>query len=93
MDNAISKSDMLRGMAQGWRSSRTYDYTGRVREINKKLANLTLEELEAIEEQIDFLLRRHRIFSDCPQIDEQPALVAEGHARRTAPHGATGGLE
>lgn len=30
---------------------------------------------------------------DCPQIHEQPVLVDEGHARRTAPHGATGGLE
>lgn len=35
--------------------------------------------------------RRQIPMPDTPVIDEQPALVDEGHARRTVPHGQAGG--
>ncbi len=37
--------------------------------------------------------RRQIPMPDAARIDEQPALVAEGHARRTAPHEQAGGRD
>ncbi len=88
MDNL---SDIMQYIAKNGYKARTYDYVVRVQKINEKLSDLNSEELETIEEQIDFLLKRHRILSKSPTIAEQPALADDGHARCTAPHGQAGG--